>query len=157
LEDLFLDSGIFIKLFDCLNTSGRKSSHEEVLELYHQLRNGYNFITTNIVICESFNFISNLIFKSSNLYSVDDLITFNSTFIESDVSIFYLDDEKFYNRALEIIENFQQYKFNYIDAISLSFIEEMGGFITFTLDDSWKNFTFLKGYTPTQIEVIEFK
>jgi len=150
-----LDSGILIKIFDIHNYRGGIPNHEQINRLYNNLLRSYNFITTNIIISEALANITNLIFKKNNPYTIEDLKEFNSNYVQKHISIIYIEDDFYHNRALEIIQNFRPYKYNYIDAISLAFIEKMGGYVTFTLDEKWKYFTFLKGYSLAVLEIVD--
>jgi hypothetical protein len=93
--------------------------------------------------------------KRNNPYKIQNLIDFCSNHIEQNLTITYLDEEFYHRRALEIMREFNAYKYNYIDAISLAFIERLGGCLTFTLDENWKYFNFFKGYNLKELDILE--
>lgn len=154
MENLFLDSGIFIKIFDTHNWGCEKYNHEQIYEIYISLLPKYEFITINLIIAESLNFITKLIFKKNTPYDIDHLIKFCFNYIDSNLHIRYLDD-KHHERALEIIKEFRQFKYSYADAASLAFIEDMEGIPTFTIDGKWRYFTFFKGHEYSNLDVID--
>lgn len=154
MREIFLDSGIFIKIFDNLNLSGSKETHEEVLSQYHTLKECSVFLSTHTIVAEALNYISNQVLKSNSPYSLDDLLYFNANYIEANISIIYPDNRTYHPKALQIIQDYRSHKFNYIDAITLAFIEDMGGYQTFTLDEAWQYFMFFKGYEINNLEIV---
>jgi len=157
LENIYIDSGILIKIFDVYNYRNTLLQHSEVKKKYSSLIQRFDFISTNITISEALNHITNLLFKRNNPYNIKDLIEFCSNCIENDLRVDIISDDYYHKRAVEIIKENQAYKYNYVDAISLAYIENIGGCIVFTLDENWQNFTFLKGYEYCQLEIVNLK
>ena len=83
------------------------------------------------------------------------MLAFNTEYIETNLTVIYSDYRNYHSKALQIIQDFRFFKFNYADAITLAFLEDMGGYLTFTLDEAWQNFTFLKGYEIKNLEIVD--
>lgn len=153
MNEIFVDSGILIHLFDCLDKSSTGYTHKGIKKYYDKLLSeGNKFISTNFVISETFNRITNLVNKD-RVYASDDVLAFHET-IKKNVSISTLDNSIIIE-SLHIWEQNKDYKYSFIDASIFAFLEKYGFIPIFTIDFNITLYHYKKGYKIERVPFID--
>lgn len=153
--DLFVDSGIIIHLFDINDDSQDRYSHLFIKEKFEKLAQKYFPLTSNLIIAEALNLAINRINAKSFRYDFDYLFDFYEETINGKFSIVSQDINKYIARSWKILKQYSNLNYSFIDAMSLSFIEDFGDLKVLTTDENWKYFHILKGYKFVPIDFID--
>jgi predicted nucleic acid-binding protein len=153
--DLFVDSGIIIHLFDINDDSQDRYSHFLIKENFEKLAQKYPPLTSNLIIAEALNLISNRINAKLFRYEFDYLFDFYEKTINGRFSIVTQDINKYIARSWKILKQYSNLNYSFIDAMSLSFIEDFGDLKVLTTDEHWTYFHILKGHKFAPIDFID--
>ncbi len=158
--NVFIDTGIFIHLFDVENHGNSLYQHSDVKKAYEDRNKSGQFYTTNYIIAETFNFLLTRLVKKS-IYSLEEVDQFWDTYI-STINTVHLYESYIY-KAWELlhINNFKPFNYSFIDALSLSFIQSEDNFgkeyDILTTDINWRFFFWDKGFEIKILNIIEIK
>ena len=150
-----MDSGIIIHLFDINDDSQDKYSCLIIKNKFEDLTRKYPPLTSNLIIAEALNLISNKISGKSFRYDFDYLFEFYKNEIKGRFSIVDQNINKYIDQSQKIIKQYSNLHYSFIDAMSLSLIEDLGDLKVFTTDEKWKQFNILKGHKFVPIDVID--
>jgi predicted nucleic acid-binding protein len=146
VDEIFVDTGIFIHLFDYQDKSTSLFSHNFIKQTYYRLlEQGNQFITTNFIISELLNNITKTVYKGNTPYKFDWLFEFCDIYIHHNLTIHLLDNT-FIQTSLELCQRNLDRKYSFIDASCFAFLEKYGFVTLFTTDQNWTYYHYLKGY-----------
>ena len=150
--DFFVDSGIFIHLFDENDKSLDLYKHEQIKILWDSLiQNGYDIYTSNFTIIETLNFIFNH-FVFNEVYSYDKVRDFIEKYLNTITIIQF--ENSIINEAFSLVSSydFKMHEFSIVDGATLHFVRQQDidfdkKYIVLTTDSKWERFYWYKGYT----------
>jgi predicted nucleic acid-binding protein len=155
VDEIFVDSGIFIHLFDYLDKSSTLFSHIFIKETYYNLlQDGNQFITTNFVVSETLNNITNTISKGKTPYNFEWLFEFCDNYIHRNLTIHLLDNTVI-QTSLRLCQRNFEYKYSFIDASCFAFLERYGFITLFTTDQNWTYYHYFKGHTIKPVTYVD--
>ena len=151
MDEIFIDSGVFIHLFDYLDRSNTLFTHDLIKNTYHELLDeGNRFLTTNFVISEVLNRVTNIVNKADTPYNFDWVFKFSETYIHKNLTIHLLDNS-IIDPALKICKEYS-YLYSFVDASCFAFLKKYGfgeGSAVvklFTIDFNWTLYNYLQGH-----------
>lgn len=110
---IFIDTGAFIAL-----VFKKDDNHEKAKSIFHEIGNKYLQITSNLVISETYTYLRyHVNYHTAIGFLRQAKKAENSGFLKVIYS-----DKKIENRALEILEKYNDQDFSYTDAVSFSII-----------------------------------
>lgn len=155
MDEIFIDSGIFIHLFDYLDISSTLFSYKTIKENYDSLlKQGKQFITTNFIVAETLNNITKTLNKLNTPYNFDWMLKFFHEYVDDNL-IIHLLDNSIIHQSLKICEQNAQYKYSFIDASCFAFLQKYGFVTLFTIDESWTYYNYLKGFTIKPVGYVD--
>lgn len=154
MRELFIDSGIFIHLFDYQNKSDTLSSSSFIRQKYEALVGDYQAVSTNFVIAESLNHISDIVNRGGSPYTWEWVLAFYDRYIAKQLTV-YLLDNSIWRSSLEICQKYKDQKYSLVDASCFAFLDMHDFIPVFTTDRNWLNYRHLKGHKVARVEVID--
>ena len=154
MDEIFVDSGVFIHLFDYLDRSTTLFRHDIIKKTYNDLlADGCRLITTTFVISETLNHITNMVNKGNTPYDFDWIFEFCETYVFKNLSIYLLDDS-IIERALKISKENPGWRYSFVDASCFAFLEKYGFIKIFTIELNWTYYRYLKGHKPEPVDYV---
>lgn len=145
MDEIFIDSGILIHLFDYRDRSNTLFRHDFIKNTYNDLLyEGCRFITTTFVITETLNHITNIVNKGNTPYDFDWIFEFCETYIYKSLYIHSL-DSSIIDRALKISKENPSWRYSFVDASCFAFLEKYGFVKLFTTETNWIYYRYFKG------------
>ena len=154
MNEVFVDSSIFIHLFDYLSKSDTAFSYDSVTQQYEELIESTRLITTNLVVSEALNHISKIVGKGGT-YAWDWVMDYYRKYIATNLTIFELDNS-IIESALSVCLEYKDYRFSFVDASCFVFLDRHGVVPVFTTDLSWSGYYYRKGHEYRAIPVIGY-
>lgn len=156
MNEIFIDSSIFIHLFDICDRSHNVLSYQEIKATYDDfLTRSIQPITTNLVVSETLNHISNIISKGVGGYSWPWFLEFFDKYIENNLIIYQLGNE-YMRVSLEICERYKSLRYSFVDASCFAFLEKYGFVTTFTTDYNWAYYQYKVGHSYKSVDVVGY-
>lgn len=154
MNEVFIDSGILIHLFDYLDKSNTLFSHQFIKEHYDSLKENKHFISTNFIICESLNNITKSVNKDNSPYSYEWISDFLKTYITNNLTVYELDNTIF-DRSIEIYAQTKSFRYSFVDTSVFAFMEKYGFVTIFTTDEKMTLYSYIKGYKINRVDFID--
>jgi predicted nucleic acid-binding protein len=154
VDEIFIDTGVFIHLFDYLDRSNTLFTHDSIKDTYNDLlHEGYRFITTTFVISETLNHITNIVNKGNTPYNFDWIFEFYEAYIHKNLSIHLL-DSSIIEQALKISKGNPSWRYSFVDASCFAFLEKYGFVKLFTTELNWIYYRYFKGHKFEPVDYV---